>query len=39
MLKFVDEKSGKVIMTEKDNGEVDFHINEDVKKDEKKEDK
>lgn len=41
MLKFVDEKSGKVVMTESDNGDVDFHINEDKSKEDendKKED-
>lgn len=38
MLKFVNEKTGKTVITEEDTGEVEFHIKEDKEK-ELKEDK
>lgn len=32
MIKFVNEKTGELVLTESDNGEVKFHLEEDQKK-------
>lgn len=38
MIKFVNDKTGETVITESDNGDVKFHLQEDKKK-EVKEDK